>query len=251
MSKIPRTALITGSSQGIGKAIAIDFAINGVDVIITSRSRDKLDHTLKELSNYNIKSYAIEADLNNSSDIEKIFTFITTHEISVDILVNNAATIHPKINIIDFDIKEWESVINVNLTSAVRLIQLLLPNMIENQYGKIINMSSIGGKKGGAGRSAYRATKAALISLTESLAAEVKKHGIDVNCICPGSVLTEGYLKAFGNNFHTNSTIPMDKNNMMDPSEIAKICSFLIKDESSAITGAIIDAYGTSNPLFN
>ena len=75
--------------------------------------------------------------------------------------------------------EEWEKVINVNLTSAVRLIKALLPSMIKNEYGKIINVSSIGGRKGAARRSAYRATKAAMISITESLASEVKKHGID------------------------------------------------------------------------
>lgn len=244
------TALVTGSTQGIGKAIAIDFANNGIDVIITGRNQKNLNNVLQELSSYDIKAYSIRADLNDLNGITTISKYISDNNLLVDILVNNAAYIHPKTEVIDFDMAEWETVINVNLTSAVKLIKTLLPSMIKNKYGKIINMSSIGGRKGAAGRSAYRATKAAIISITESLASEVKKYGIDVNCICPGSVLTEGYITAFGNNFHTNSSIPMDKSKMMDPSEIAKICSFLVKEESSAITGAVIDAYGTSNPLF-
>ena len=195
------TALVTGSTQGIGKAIAIDFANNGIDVIITGRNQKNLNNVLQELSSYDIKAYSIRADLNDLNGITTISKYISDNNLLVDILVNNAAYIHPKTEVIDFDMAEWETVINVNLTSAVKLIKTLLPSMIKNKYGKIINMSSIGGRKGAAGRSAYRATKAAIISITESLASEVKKYGIDVNCICPGSVLTEGYITAFGNNF--------------------------------------------------
>jgi NAD(P)-dependent dehydrogenase (short-subunit alcohol dehydrogenase family) len=115
--------------------------------------------------------------------------------------------------------------------------------MVSQNYGKIINISSIGGRKGAAGRSAYRVTKAGLISFTESLAAEVKSSGIDVNCVCPGSVVTEGYVEAFGQQ-------SIENDHMMDPSEIATLCSFLVSENSSAVTGATIDAYGPSNPLF-
>jgi len=244
------TALVTGSTQGIGKAIAIDFASNGMNVIVTGRNKENLENVIAELSEYPVNSYSIAADLNDPNGVTSIDEYITENDLNVDVLVNNAAYIHPRIEVVDFDMEEWEKVINVNLTSAVRLIKALLPSMIKNEYGKIINISSIGGRKGAGGRSAYRATKAAMISITESLASEVKKHGIDVNCICPGSVLTEGYITAFGNNFTTNSSIPMDKSKMMDPKEIAKICYFLVQDESAAITGAVIDAYGSSNPLF-
>ena len=116
--------------------------------------------------------------------------------------------------------------------------------MIEQRSGKIINISSIGGRKGGKGRSAYRATKAALISLTESVAAEVKPYGIDVNCICPGGVDTEGYREAF------NSRGREDNPKLMLPEEIAALALFLASEQSSAITGAAIDAYGGTNPLF-
>ncbi|MGH8677143.1 MAG: SDR family oxidoreductase, partial [Burkholderiales bacterium] len=110
--------------------------------------------------------------------------------------------------------------------------------------GKIINISSIGGRKGSAGRSAYRATKAALISLTESVAAEARPHGIDVNCICPGGVDTEGYREAFGSRGREQDP------SLMRPEEIAEIAVFLASDASSAITGTAIDAFGATNPIF-
>ena len=147
-------------------------------------------------------------------------------------------------SLVDFEVSEWEKVIDVNLIAAMKLTKLVLPEMIRKNYGKIINISSIGGRKGAAGRSAYRVTKAGLISFTESVAAEVKQSGIDVNCVCPGSVLTEGYVEAFG---------PQEDGEvrMMDPVEIAKLCTFLISPDSSAVTGATIDAFGSTNPLFS
>jgi NAD(P)-dependent dehydrogenase (short-subunit alcohol dehydrogenase family) len=131
----------------------------------------------------------------------------------------------------------------VNLTGAALMTRAVLPAMMAQRSGKIINISSIGGRKGAKGRSAYRATKAALISLTESVAAEVKEYGIDVNCICPGGVDTEGYREAFGNRGRA------DNPKLMLPEEIAALALFLASDDSSAITGASIDAFGASNPL--
>jgi NAD(P)-dependent dehydrogenase (short-subunit alcohol dehydrogenase family) len=138
----------------------------------------------------------------------------------------------------------WRQVIEVNLTAVALLTKAVLPSMIENRSGKIINVSSIGGRKGGRGRSAYRVTKAGLISLTESVAAEVKAYGIDVNCICPAGVDTEGYRQAFG------SRGRQENPKLLRPEEIAELAVFLASDASSAITGTAIDAFGGMNPLF-
>ena len=233
-------ALITGSSRGIGKAVAINFAKNGIDVVITGRNESRVKKVKDELKQFDSISYYIHADL----CIENIIDFLTKSNLKVNILINNAAIIHERINLIDFDMKESQEVINVNLVSAAKLTKLILPFMITKNYGKIVNISSIGGRKGAAGRTAYRITKAGLISFTESLAAEVKDKGIDVNCVCPGQVLTEGYIEAFGEDSIKNK-------NMIDPYEIAEVCRFLVSDQSSSVTGAIIDAFGSSNPLFN
>jgi NAD(P)-dependent dehydrogenase (short-subunit alcohol dehydrogenase family) len=108
--------------------------------------------------------------------------------------------------------------------------------------GKIINIASIGGRRGAKNRSAYRASKAALINLTESIAAEERAHGIDVNCICPGAVDTEGFRAA-------NGEAAVD-DKVMGPSQIADVALFLASPRSAAITGTAIDAFGPSNPLF-
>jgi len=133
---------------------------------------------------------------------------------------------------------------DVNVTGAFILTKKLLPGMIDRGYGKIINISSIGGRKGGFGRSAYRISKVANISFTESLAAEVYKHGINVNAICPGGTDTEGFREVF------KTAGRSERPNLMDPSELAEVAMFLASDASSAITGTAIDAFGSSNPLF-
>jgi NAD(P)-dependent dehydrogenase (short-subunit alcohol dehydrogenase family) len=109
----------------------------------------------------------------------------------------------------------------------------------------VINISSIGGRSGGAGRGAYRVTKSGLISFTQTLAAEVYEHGINVNAICPGGTDTEGYRDAF------NTTGRSENPKLMDPAEIAEVALFLASDASSAITGTAIDSFGGSNPLFD
>jgi 3-oxoacyl-[acyl-carrier protein] reductase len=244
MTDRKQIALITGSSRGIGKAIAVNFAQNKIDVVLTGRNEHKLIEINDQLQKYGVNSFYISADLSEDKGIEKIINYLKNSNIDINILVNNAAIIHEKIDLIDFDMEKWVEVINVNLVNTVKLTKLILPFMIKNEYGKIVNISSIGGRKGAAGRTAYRITKAGLISFTESLAGEIKKYNIDVNCVCPGQVITEGYIEAFGKESIKNK-------NMIKPSEIADVCRFLVSSESSSITGSIIDAFGSSNPLFN
>jgi len=244
MTDRKQIALITGSSRGIGKAIAVNFAQNKIDVVLTGRNEHKLIEINDQLQKYGVNSFYISADLSEDKGIEKIINYLKNSNIDINILVNNAAIIHEKIDLIDFDMEKWVEVINVNLVNTVKLTKLILPFMIKDEYGKIINISSIGGRKGAAGRTAYRITKAGLISFTESLAGEIKKYNIDVNCVCPGQVITEGYIEAFGKESIKNK-------NMIKPSEIADVCRFLVSSESSSITGSIIDAFGSSNPLFN
>mgnify|MGYP001158072696 CR=1 FL=1 len=239
---IEQTALVTGGSQGIGKAIAIDLAKNGYRVIVTARNSNLLSKVCDEILQTGGNADYISADIGTEDGIKKINDYIEKLS-NIEVLVNNAAVIHKSTDLIDFNMADWERVIEVNLLGSVKVTKAILPSMIKASYGKIVNISSIGGRKGARGRSAYRVTKASLISFTESLAAEVKEHGIDVNCICPGSVITEGYIEAFGKESLSNP-------NMMEPIEIAKLCTFLVSTDSTSITGAVIDAYGKSNPLF-
>jgi NAD(P)-dependent dehydrogenase (short-subunit alcohol dehydrogenase family) len=162
----------------------------------------------------------------------------------LDLLVNNAAIIHPARDLADFAPADWRAVIEVNLVAPAMLTRAATPAMRAAGRGHIINISSIGGRKGGRGRSAYRASKAALINLTESLAAELEPDNIHVNCICPGAVDTEGYRDMMA----SRGRDPQAR--AMRPAEIARVALFLATDAASAITGTAIDAFGATNPLF-
>jgi len=239
-----RTALVTGASQGIGRAIALAFARNGANIVVTARSEDKLRALAAEAEAMGVHALAVPADLGVESEINAAADAAIAKFGGVDILVNNAGIIHPRIPVAELDPQLFRNVLNVNITAAFLITKALLPGMIERGYGKIINISSLGGRKGAAGRSAYRITKAGLISFTESLAAEVKQYGIDVNAICPGAVDTEGYREAF------NRTGRAENPKIGAPEDIANVALFLAGDGSTAITGTAIDAFGATNPLF-
>ena len=239
-----QTAIVTGASRGIGKAIAVMFASEGANVVVTARTEYAIDDLAGRIVQSGGSALAVTADLSIDSDIQRIADETLVNYGRIDILVNNAGIIHPRINLVDFDFELWRKVVAVNLEAVALLTALCLPSMMERNYGKVINISSIGGRKGSKGRSAYRATKAALISLTESVAAETKPYGIDVNCICPGGVDTEGYREAF------RMRGKIDDPSLMAPEEIAKLAVYLASDDSSSVTGAAIDAFGGSNPLF-
>lgn len=239
-----QTAIVTGASRGIGKAIAVMFASEGANVVVTARTEYAIDDLAGRIVQSGGSALAVTADLSIDSDLQRIADETLVNYGRIDILVNNAGIIHPRINLVDFDFELWRNVVAVNLEAVALLTALCLPSMMERNYGKVINISSIGGRKGSKGRSAYRATKAALINLTESVAAETKPYGIDVNCICPGGVDTEGYREAF------RMRGKIDDPSLMAPEEIAKLAVYLASDDSSSVTGAAIDAFGGSNPLF-
>ena len=237
-----KIAIVTGASRGIGKAIALTFGREGAKVAVTARTTKALEALADQLNQTGVEALAVTAYLAVETDLERIVEELQGRFGHIDILVNNAAIIHPSMDLVDFDAKVWRQVIEVNLTAAALLTKAVLPHMIAQRSGKIINISSRGGRKGGKGRSAYRVTKAGLISLTESVAAEVKSYGIDVNCICPGGVDTEGYREVFG-----DSEGKVNRK-LMRPEEIAEVAVFLASDTSSAISGATIDAFGGTEP---
>lgn len=240
-----KTALVTGASKGIGKAIALAFGEAGANVVATGRNQGEITDVTATISARGSNALGVTADLGVESEIDLLVDAAKQEFGGVDILVNNAGIIQERIPIAELDSQLWRDILNVNLTGAFLTTQKLLPGMIERKSGKIINISSIGGRKGGFGRGAYRVTKAGLISFTETLAAEVYEHGIMVNAICPAGTDTEGFRQVF-------KTAGRSENpKLMEPKEIADVALFLASDASSAITGTAIDAFGGSNPLFN
>ncbi|NQW18447.1 MAG: SDR family oxidoreductase [Chloroflexi bacterium] len=236
-----QVAIITGGSKGIGRAIADAYAAEGCSVVIAARTQSDIDVAVSEISATGGRAIGVQCDVSDESSVAKLVGETLAKFGRIDILVNNAAAIHGPIPAIELDLDTWRMVVDVNLTGSFICAKAVLPSMYEQGSGKLINISSIGGRKGGWGRAAYRSTKAGLISLTETLAAESKEHGVDVNCICPGGTDTEMIRIASGGNVSPD---------WVKAEEIATVALFLAGSGASAITGESIDVFGKTNPLF-
>jgi len=186
-----RVALVTGGSKGLGKAMARAFAENGADVIISSRHENELQSALKEiLDGTGRKGRYVVADMRNRDEVKRLARTALEQMGRVDILVNNAGTNKPQAidAITDAD---WDNVLEINLSSVMGLTRALVPQMKERRWGRIIHISSIMGTVSKEGRNIYSATKSALMGLARASALDLGPHGITVNCIAPGPILTD------------------------------------------------------------
>ncbi|TFH35738.1 MAG: SDR family oxidoreductase [Dehalococcoidia bacterium] len=236
-----KVAIVTGGSRGIGRATSIALAREGAKIVVVCRNESTCEEVVAQIASGGGTAIAVQADVSREADVAAMVGTAMEHFQRVDILVNNAAVNLPYRAVADLTLDEWNQIVATNLTGPFLCCRAVVPVMTAQSYGKIINMSSRGGRQGEAGRSPYRSTKAALINFTECLAAEVKEFGIDVNAICPGAVATDMMSEI------TNGNVP---SYAMPPEDIASVVVFLASDESSAITGTAIDAFGAGNPLF-
>ncbi len=236
-----KVALVTGSTRGIGKAIAVAFAERGATVVVTGRDRGTAEIIANNIRNeFEVEAYGFGLDL--SGDIESVWKEIKQAVGTVDILVNNAGITKDNLFIRMKD-EEWQQVIDVNLTGTYKITKLVVKDMIKKRYGRIINISSIIGFIGNIGQVNYATTKAGLIGFTKSLAKEVASRNITVNAVAPGFIETEmtevlpaeikeSYLKQ----------IPLGR--FGKPQDVANVVLFLASDLSSYITGETIHVNG-------
>lgn len=188
-SQFEQRALITGASSGIGKATALAFAQAGVDVALVGRSQSRLKSVAQAAIQLGVQAQIYPFDLANVEQVQEQIHAITQDFGPVDILVNNAGMGYTA-ELVDTSLADWQSVINLNLTSVFQCIQGILPSMRTRQRGTIINVVSIAGRQAFAGWGAYCASKFGLMGLSKTLAAEERTHGIRVTALCPGSVNT-------------------------------------------------------------
>ena len=236
-----KVAIVTGGNRGIGKAISLAFAGEGAKVVVVGRNKSRCNEVADQITEEGGEAIGIQVDVASEADVARMAKQTRDKYRRIDILVNNAAVNLPYRAVTELTLEEWNWILNVNLTGPLLCIRSVLPGMIAQRSGKIINLSSIGGRHGAAGRTPYRATKAAIINLTECVAAEVKEFGIDVNAICPGAVETDMLREITGGEMPAH---------LMPPEDIAAVAVFLASDESKAITGTAIDAFGNTNPIF-
>lgn len=185
-----KNALITGAGKGIGKAVALALAKEGVNVILLARTQADIDEVAKEATTFGVKSLAITADVANINSVNTAVAKALSEFLTIDILINNAG-IAAFGKFLELEPAAWERIIQVNLMGTYYVTRAVLPNMIERQTGDIINISSTAGLNGNAVTSAYSASKFAVLGLTDSLMQEVRKHNIRVTALTPSTVSTD------------------------------------------------------------
>ncbi|MBC6111724.1 3-ketoacyl-ACP reductase [Pedobacter fastidiosus] len=185
-----KNALITGAGKGIGKAIAIALAQEGVNVGLVARTQSDLDHVAEELKQYNVKVSTITADVSDINSVNKAVESIQNELGFIDILINNAG-IGKFAKFLELEPAEWEEIIKINLLGPYYVTRAVVPQMIEKQTGDIINISSSSALSPAAVTSAYSASKAGLIALSTSLMQELRKHNIRVTALTPSTTATD------------------------------------------------------------
>jgi 3-oxoacyl-[acyl-carrier protein] reductase len=185
-----KNALITGAGKGIGKAIALALAKEGVNVILLARTQEEIDNVAAKARSLRVKALAISADVADINSVNAAVEKALAEFGTIDILINNAG-IAAFGKFLELEPQEWERIIQVNLMGTYYVTRAVLPNMIDRQTGDIINISSTAGLNGNAMTSAYSASKFAVLGLTDSLMQEVRKHNIRVTAIIPSTVATE------------------------------------------------------------
>jgi len=241
-----KIALITGGTGGIGKSIAKKFSQEGAEIIITGRDSQKLDSTVKELG----IGMPIVADIKNEEEIKDGIKKIIEKFGRIDILVNNAG-VHPKLKPLhEIEESEWNNVIDINLTGQFRVTKTVIPHMIKNGGGCIINISSDAGLKAFENyqADAYSASKAALVLLTKTWALEYAKNMIRVNCVCPGTIDTEmakPFLDSEIKKEMADAEHPLGR--IGKPEDVANAALYFASEDSSWTTGSILVVDGGSS----
>lgn len=230
-----KVAIVTGAGQGIGREIALSLAKNGAKVVLIDIS-DKILEVLKEVEKLEREGLAVKCDVSNVNEVEKAVKEVLGKFGRVDILVNNAG-IYPFKPLTEMTEKDWDKVLNVNLKGTFLLTRAVLPKMIEQRNGKIINIASIAGSVVGyPNLTHYSASKGGMVGFTRAVALEVAQHGINVNAVSPGPILTPG-TEVLGKEMYEEirRSIPLGRWGL--PEDVANLVVFLASDESSFITG--------------
>lgn len=212
-----KVAIVTGGNKGIGKAISLRLAEEGADVVLAARDTKAADEVVRKVKQKGRRSFSAKTDVTQSDQVEAMVKKAMDEFGRIDVLVNNAGQIL-KVETVKTKVADWNNIINVNVKGTFLCSRAVLPHMIRQKGGKIINISSTAGKRGEPEVSAYCASKFAVSGFSESIAQEVAKYGIAVNSICPGMVRTEMGL----------SVCPeADASKWLTPEDIADVVVFL------------------------
>ncbi len=232
MSFLPKVAIVTGASRGIGRATAIALIRKGVSVALAARGREALAVVEQEIRKLGGRALSIPTDVSDEAAVAAMVEKSVRELGPIDLLVNNAGTLE-RAPVVETDAAAWDRVLGVNLKGAFLCAREVLPSMIERGRGRIVNVSSISGKLGTPLLTAYCASKWGLLGFSLATAEEMKPHGIQVFSVCPGSVNTEMLQQGLP------GAAPD-----MEPEDVAAVIVYLGTEAPDAMTGAAVDVFG-------
>ncbi|HJY33454.1 MAG TPA: SDR family NAD(P)-dependent oxidoreductase [Vicinamibacterales bacterium] len=237
-----RRAVVTGGGQGIGRAIAERLLASGAAVSLWDRDRSLTEAVRDELSSHGTVHH-VAADVSDAAAVEGATQATISALGGIDILVANAGIAGPNLKVWEYPVEAWQQVIDINLTGVFNCCRAVLPHMIRQNYGRIVNTASIAGKEGNPSASAYSASKAGVIALTKSLGKELAGHDIAVNCITPAAAQTKILEQCTQAHIdYMLSKIPRGR--FVTVEEIAAMVAWLVSKENSFTTGAVFDLSG-------
>ena len=241
-----KVAIVTGAGRGIGRAIALKYAQEGANVVITDLKIDEtVEAFIEELKGLGVKAKAYASNAANFDDAHKLIEEVLADFGRVDVLVNNAGITRDGL-MMRMTEEQWDLVINVNLKSAFNLIHAVTPVMLKQKSGSIIHMASVVGVSGNAGQTNYSASKAGMIGLAKSIAKELGSRGVRANAIAPGFIITD-MTHALSDEVRKQweAQIPLRRGGT--PEDVANVATFLASDLSSYVTGQTIHVCGGMN----
>ena len=237
-----QTALVTGSSRGIGKAIAMCLAKEGAEVIVNySSSFERANEVVSEINSLGGKAYPLQADISNENSVNELIKTILDKNHKIDVLVNNAGITKDGL-LMRMKTDDWQRVLDLNLSGVFYCTRAVSRHMLKQKKGRIINITSVVGLMGNSGQANYSAAKAGVVGFTQSAAKEFASRGITVNAVAPGFISTD-MTKDLKSSEAILSAIPLGR--FGDPDDVAGAVRFLAADPSAAyITGQTIQVDG-------
>ena len=237
-----KTALVTGGSRGIGRAIALALAARGADVVVTARTEEAASATAREITAAGGSARAVALDIADAGSVESALGGLLKERATIPLLVNNAGITRDNL-LMRMKPEEWAQVIETNLSGIYRLCRAVVPSMVKARYGRIVNVTSVVARIGNPGQVNYCAAKAGVEGFTRSLARELASRNVTVNCVAPGFIDTD-MTKALGDKQREALLAQVPLGRLGTPEDVANGVAYLLSDAASYITGITLDING-------
>ncbi|MEF8780983.1 MAG: SDR family NAD(P)-dependent oxidoreductase [Haloferacaceae archaeon] len=247
MSLVGQTAIVTGAGRGIGRAISLELAEQGADIVAADIDSDGMAETKAQVEERGRSALTVKMDLRDHDEVQGAVSQALEEFGSIEILVNNAGISGPTLSCDEMPVEDWDDTLSINLRGAFLMCREVIPSMKEQEYGRVVNIASVSGKRPVPNRTPYAASKMGMIGLTRSLAAEVGEYDINVNAVCPGSVegprierVFDRFAEARGTTSEEVKRGELNKSarrELVRPESVAKSVAMLCSEASDQMTG--------------